>query len=425
MGIKRLSSNIVFVVGCILYLVCSCQSCKGREVQPFFSCSKRIHNCYGLCSHVTNRGRNDFQLRNEEFSIMNNLGVGIVRTDIYWWKFPKDYSASHPDYDSVFISARNHSIRTLGILESRKSISQNAWDDLGEYGRYVDYLLTNYGKDIEYWEVINEIDRIKTISQDSLAAVYPQILQLCYKKIKQYNKHHQVVLGSITNPQCALLDDLCKEGCAKYCDAFNVHIYDAPENYFKKFERLKHVFDKYHIRPKLWLTECGIHTAFDKKNKYVFSEDEQARRIPRIHLIAFSLGIDKVFVYNLKSTERDKFNPEEHFGILHPDLSSKPAYHTYRQLIKMLPEGSTRPLIRIEDNIYICEWGRPDKIRVYAIWKTGREKQVALSISGRYTIEDQYGRKLPIATTINVSNEVKYIIGANNVIINYMLLIGN
>lgn len=415
MGIKRLSGNIVFVIGCIFLQVCSCLSCKGREIQPFFYCSKRIQNCYGLCSHVTNRVRNDFQLRNEEFSIMNNLGVGIVRTAMSWWHFPKDYSTSHPDYDSVFISARNHSIRTLGILESRKSITQNAWDNLDEYGRYVDYLLTHYGKDIVYWEVINEIDRIKTISQDSLAVVYPKILQLCYQKIKRYNKHHQVIFGSITNPKCALFDDLCKEGCAKYCDAFNIHLYDTPENNIKKFKSLKDVFAKYHISPKLWLTECGIHTAFDKKNKHFISEDEQARRMPRIHLIAFSLGIDKVFVYNLRSTERDISNPEEHFGILHSDLSSKPAYHTYRQLIKMLPEGSTRPLIRIEDNIYICEWVRPDKKKVYAIWKTGKERHVSLNILGNCTIENQYGRQLPNGTTINVSNEVKYIIGAKSV----------
>lgn len=389
---------------------------RNKPENELFHCSKQLEDCYGVCSHVTNRNRNDFQLREREFEMMNDLQTNIVRTDIYWWKFPKDYSTSSHDLDSLFVTARQHSISTLGILEYRNSSEFNAWDDLNEYGRFLDYTLKYYGYDIKYWEVINEIDRLKNISQDSLATVYPDILKLCYKKIKKHDKSNIVVMGSITKPKEGLLEKLCKSGCAKYCDVFNFHSYDTPENNIKFYKDIKRIFDKTNVYPKVWLTECGIHTALDRDlNKPQFSEEEQARRIPRTHLIAFAYGIDKVFVYNLKSTERDKYDPEDNFGILHSDLTPKPAYYSYKQLIKMLPCGSTRPKLRINNDTYICEWVRPDKVKVHAIWKTGSEKNVSFKAEGHFFIEDLYGEKVSVDNPIKISTELIYIIGTDKI----------
>lgn len=97
-------------------------------------------------------------------------------------------------------------------------------------------------------------------------------------------------------------------------------------------------------------------------------EDEQARRVARIHLIAFAYGVDKVFWYKFRSNELDPYYSEDNFGMVHADLSPKPAYYAYNTLIKMLPNGSTRPLLTIKDGIYKAEWKRPDGKKITAYW---------------------------------------------------------
>ncbi len=97
-------------------------------------------------------------------------------------------------------------------------------------------------------------------------------------------------------------------------------------------------------------------------------EAEQARRIARTHIISFALGIDRVFWYNLRSREDNVKDPEDYFGLIHKDFSEKPACQAYRALTRMLPSGSTRPALNIDENIYNATWTRPDGKRITAIW---------------------------------------------------------
>jgi hypothetical protein len=71
----------------------------------------------------------------------------------------------------------------------------------------------------------------------------------------------------------------------------------------------------------LWLTETGWNTAD-------VSEDQQASYVDHVLEGFRSAGIAKVFVYQLV----DEPYPEWH-GILHQDLSPKPAYEAYRHRI--------------------------------------------------------------------------------------------
>lgn len=102
--------------------------------------------------------------------------------------------------------------------------------------------------------------------------------------------------------------------------------------------------------------------------RLVDREVEQARRVARIHIISFAYGVDKIFWYKFRSNEIDPYYSEDNFGMVHADLSPKPAYYAYKTLIKMLPNGSTRPVLSINDGVYKAEWKRPDGKRVVAYW---------------------------------------------------------
>lgn len=97
-------------------------------------------------------------------------------------------------------------------------------------------------------------------------------------------------------------------------------------------------------------------------------EDEQARRVARIHIISFAYGIDKVFWYKFRSNEIDPYYSEDNFGMVHKDLSPKPAYYAYKTLIRMLPNGSLRPKLSLENGIYTAKWTKPNGQKVKALW---------------------------------------------------------
>ena len=97
-------------------------------------------------------------------------------------------------------------------------------------------------------------------------------------------------------------------------------------------------------------------------------EAEQAHRVPRLYLIAFSYGIDKVFWYNLRSREKDLTYSEDNFGLLHRDLSDKPAMKAYRTLTEMCPDGSERPQLAVTDGLYHAKWHKPDGTEMHALW---------------------------------------------------------
>jgi hypothetical protein len=148
-------------------------------------------------------------------------------------------------------------------------------------------------------------------------------------------------------------------------------------------------------------TRMGIQRLIDR-------EDEQARRVARIHLIAFAYGVDKVFWYKFRSNEMDSFYSEDNFGMVHADLSPKPAYYAYKTLIKMLPNGSTRPSLSIKDGIYKAKWMRPDGKKVTAYWcKTGH---TSIKIEGGLQhIVDYMGNKVEIENNnVTVSSSVIY-----------------
>ena len=64
-----------------------------------------------------------------------------------------------------------------------------------------------------------------------------------------------------------------------------------------------------------------------------FTEAEQASRLVRAARIAFRCGVEKFFVYEFMAPEYDPVYRECHYGIVHSDLTPKPAYKAYRELI--------------------------------------------------------------------------------------------
>lgn len=150
---------------------------------------------------------------------------------------------------------------------------------------------------------------------------------------------------------------------------------------------------------------------------YFSREYEQARRIARIHIISFAYGVDKVFWYKFRSCENNLYYKEDNFGIVHKNLSPKPAYYAYKAMTSMMPSGSSRPVLEIIGDIYKAHWIRPDGKIVWAFWNPkGSCGNHQLVYTGSPMFYDYTGNYLKNFNNgkFEISPAVMYVVGATS-----------
>jgi len=114
-----------------------------------------------------------------------------------------------------------------------------------------------------------------------------------------------------------------------------------------------------------------IASALFERGQQGSNEAQQAKVLPRALLLAYRLGTARTFWYEFQAPEHDDLDPESHFGILHRDLSPKPAYRAYKTLAAQRPAGSTpldRPWKSDDGALYYPQWTLPDGRPAGAVW---------------------------------------------------------
>ncbi|MGN0234606.1 MAG: hypothetical protein ACI4B5_09320 [Bacteroidaceae bacterium] len=140
-------------------------------------------------------------------------------------------------------------------------------------------------------------------------------------------------------------------------------------------------------------------------------EAEQARRVARIYLLALAHGVERVFWYNFRARETDPFEPEDCFGLIHADFSEKPSLQAYRTLTSMLPSGSTRPHMLIDENVFSVSWIRPDGHRVTAMWSPYVPVRYKLKNRRTTCMYNYLGEKIPFkGRSITLTDAVTYLV---------------
>ena len=150
----------------------------------------------------------------------------------------------------------------------------------------------------------------------------------------------------------------------------------------------------------------------------VLSEEIQAMMIPREFILARSAGVERVFKYCFRSSERD-YTRESHFGIVRKNLSPKPAYFAYKTLTGML--GSEIPKYKNLGKVNIATWKNSDGTPVCAVWAKMYEKTVEISFKGDVkSIVDYLGNNVSYTVLtdgrlrLRLDGGVRYITGIEN-----------
>jgi len=114
------------------------------------------------------------------------------------------------------------------------------------------------------------------------------------------------------------------------------------------------------------------------------TEDEQARINMRANLMLLQLGITQIFNYEFHAPEADDLDQESHFGIVHKDLTPKPAYHAYRTMTTQRPWNATAldtPWKSADGALYFPQWKTPDGKTGGAIWAYRQKGNYKLTFS--------------------------------------------
>ena len=146
----------------------------------------------------------------------------------------------------------------------------------------------------------------------------------------------------------------------------------------------------------------------------VITENAQAQNLAVAYIVALSSGVDKMFWYNLRAGEWKTSDPEANFGIVHKDMSPKPAYKAMQVLSSVLPEGASRPKISKFGDVYVAEWTRPDSVKVSAIWAPFKTKMNLLFDGNVKSVVDFMGKSYPVSIPEYASASPFYIEGVAN-----------
>ncbi len=386
-GKRQATFPRVFTGGFQMAVRVSCWAAGVVALAAFPSQGETIEKClspYGVCAHVS-RG-DERPLARQEFALMKEAGIFWVRTDFDWGnveRSPGKWTFTH--LDEVVEWAEKAGICILPILDYDVSWARPAYKHLDLWLEYVRQVVGRYKNRIRYWEVWNEPNLENFWRDKPDPANYVLLLRATYREIKRIDPELTVLLGGMAGIPWSYLEGIYKAGGKDYFDVMNVHPYRyprAPEEaqLLGDLLRLRNLMKQFGDEAKpIWITEIGWPTHVGPRG---VSEAVQAEILPRAYLLAMEAGVARIFWYEFQAPERRADYNEDHFGIVHRDLSPKPAYQAYKTLCTMRPSGS-KPLGFWQDRgVFASGWITPQEEPVWAVWHPTEQKERRFTFTG-------------------------------------------
>ncbi len=390
-------------------------SCKAanKEYKPLFKCSRTLHEAYGVCTHINRIGSLfEYTSRDSDLVLIKSTGATWVRTDFDWsYCQPNLSGAFHfVHHDSMMTSVDIRELNMLGILGHTVTSKNSA-----EFEEYVRRCVSHYKDQVKYWEAVNEPDLIPNRQKGYTPINYLGEIKIIYNIVKNISRNSKVLFGGVANAQSPFVKQMIESGAANYCDIMNLHWYAnkeiEPEEIIAYFEGFHELMVNNGINKQLWLTETG-----SSSYEGWVTEETQSMRLPRLFLISFAMGVDKVFYYKSRSNEVVANGSEGCFGLWHKNYTPKPAYYACLALTEMCPNKSTRPKLERNGKVYISSWKKPNGKRVWALWTSKAEELIELDIKGKYGIYDLKGNEIhKDGCVFKITPSITYIVGAKNV----------
>jgi len=164
-------------------------------------------------------------------------------------------------------------------------------------------------------------------------------------------------------------EDFLKSPAAAAFDILALHPYawpdfPPPEKWMPDYVgKVRALMEQHRAAKPIWFTEIGApHDGnpggfFGYPSSQVFdrglSRDEHAAYLLKCHLIAFRLGVEKVFWYNYQDGGSDPEYAEHHFGMVDYWGYPKPSYSAYYTMSRLLRGKTLQPPAAVAGNVQI------------------------------------------------------------------------
>lgn len=298
----------------------------------FCSCvSAQYYRSDGLKDHFVNTNTHlgylgyDYNYRKEICKSIGKMNVGMVR-DYVFVNSTNTFNAIQDNsngndraivFNNVVYNIKRFAPNTqvLGVLHDLrwdidKDVPFSAYFELVRkavktYNGKTKFIPSDYGKEmsyeIKYWEICNEFDQCiyGTPPFDSVEKTF-DFIKTTYQVIKEANPDAQVVFPGVANIQSKFIMDIFEYTAPDgkriwdYFDVFNFHKYPSTaEDIISIIEIVQGYKNKYGWDKPIWLTESGWSEYYEK-------EEDVAKKIPKLYLLALSCGIDKVFQFQYR-----------------------------------------------------------------------------------------------------------------------------
>ena len=315
----------------------------------------------GICEHVAQSnlpGGGAFDIRNGVFRMCRSAGIDYVRSDFLWsscepTKGLWDWSV----FDAVIQAAETEGITILPILAYNSAYSgKKAHEELDNWTEYVRQVVTRYKRHFKAVQVWNEENSGPFWNDAPNVQEYIPLLKVTYETVKAIDPNILVVLGGLAGRCDSYFKTLCTDA-KSWFDIVAFHPYNnnhepsweqswwddirgkdyTPGSNGMIDEYLEVMNDTGVSRP-VWITEVGYAT-----HEGGVSEANQAKYLKEVLAHCESKGIDRVYIYEFRAPEwQDQpKNAEGYFGMLHADLTPKPAFETIAKKLK--GDGWTNP----------------------------------------------------------------------------------
>lgn len=132
---------------------------------------------------------------------------------------------------------------------------------------------------------------------------------------------------------------------------------------------------------------------WERQGCRVCSPQRQAEVLARAYLLSFACGVERVYWYEFMAHEYDASDCEEHFGIVHRDLTPKPAYEALYALTRLGIEVDKVKFVKGAEGVYHVVWTLPDGRVTGALWSISN--QMVITKDAAHFL-DMFGRKLEV-----------------------------
>ena len=274
---------------------------------------------------------------NELSASMKDIGVKMVRLDVYWKE--NDWLKQKKLLDRSAYYADKHGLQILlsipQIPEKRDSAYLKGWLEMLKFyvQRYdgstpiiIDGETEARYVRIDFFEPMNEPDLNMKKKNLDVPIVF-KMMQMAYQTIKQVRKDAFVVMPGLTNSNDytkKLLNYETSDGLkmSDIVDVTNVHFYfDKQKKYSKFLDDWISLLEKTGLsQKKHWVTECGT-------SLWEFSQEEQAKLLPKQNIIVLSKHFEKVFYYQFHAFGGNRgqgvyHQRQNYYGIVDPSISN-------------------------------------------------------------------------------------------------------